>query len=391
MSDHYTEYERTGFLGNMGNSFSNMILGFIIFLASFVVHWWNEGRAVDRYTTLETGQKNLVQTKSFDPKNNGKLVFVGGKLELATPATDPAFAVKHEDAVKVYRRIEMYQWDERKSTRTTTNAGGSKTKKTTYSYDKKWSDRLINSNSFNQKYRSKYKNPSKKEPSKSFYAKDVKVKGYSINESQINMLSSMKKPNIPSSAKIPDHMASNAKNLSSYIFVSRNGSSSLSTPQIGDYRISFQYLPTSEVSIIAEQADGGLKPYKTDSGDLIEVREGKMTSDEIFKKATEENKMLTWILRGVGLLAMTIGLAMCASPLQALFNVIPFLGTAVGAITGFFAFIIALLLSSVTIAVAWFAHRPMLSLALIGGGVAVWFLFRMMQPSKDQRMNSMAR
>ena len=385
MGDKYTEYEHTGFLGNLGNSFGNMIFGFILFLASFVLLWWNEGRAVDRYITLETGQKNLIQTEKFDPKNDGKLVYISGDMEMAESPLDSEFNITNDKAVKILRRVEMYQWKESERTETEKNFGGSKTKKTTYSYDKVWSESHINSESFNEKYKDQHKNPSSKEPSRNFYAKNVKVKGYKLNDSQINMLESLKDMSVPQSAKFPEKMASKAKNNSSFIYVSRSGNSSLDNPELGDYKITFQYLPAGKVSVIGEQRDGGFTEYKTETGKLLEVREGNLKSKEIFQKATSENQTFTWILRGVGLLVMTIGLAMCASPLQALVDVVPFIGSIVGAITGFFALIISLALSSITIAIAWMAHRPMLSVAVAGGGVAIWLLLRMTQKPKTQR------
>ncbi len=385
MGDKYTEYEHTGFLGNLGNSFGNMVFGFILFLASFVLLWWNEGRAVDRYITLETGQKNLVQTQNFDPKNDGKLVYISGAMETTESPLDSEFNITNDKAVKILRRVEMYQWKESESTRTEKNPGGSKTKKTTYSYDKVWSDNHISSDSFNAKYRDQYKNPSSKEPSRNYFAKNVKVKGYKLNESQINMLENLKELPVPNDVKFPAKMASKAKNNSSFIYVSRSGNTSISNPEIGDYKITFKYLPAGTVSVIGEQRDGGFTEYKTKTGELLEVREGNLKSDEIFQKATSENETFTWILRGVGLLVMTIGLVMCASPLQALVDVIPFIGSIVGAITGFFALIISLALSSITIAIAWMAHRPMLSIAVAGGGIAVWLLLRMAQKPKQKR------
>ena len=379
MSDHFTEYEHEGWGSNIGNSFSNMLFGFVLFLGSFVVHWWNEGRAVDRYVTLETGAKNVIETKNFSPKNDGKLVHVTGMLELDTPATDKSFNIKNGKAVVVKRRVEMYQWEEETRTTKRKKLGGGTEKKTEYTYNKIWSDRAINSSSF--RHKQGHSNPSTKEPSKSFYAKDVTVKGYSLNDGQIGKLDNYKSMSIPKGATVPAKMQPKSKIGSSYIFISRNGGTSLGSPGVGDYRISFQYLPVSDVSVVGKQHNGGFTEYKTKTGDLLEVREGVMKADEVFKAAADDNARLTWILRAVGLACMAFGLAMCASPITALFNVIPFLGSMIGAVSGFFAIIIAIALSAITIAVAWFAHRPMLSFGLIGGGVAVWLLIRLTQKS----------
>lgn len=54
--------------------------------------------------------------------------------------SDPVFyGVAHSDALKLKRDVEMYQWEERKSSHTAkTNGGGSRTE-TNYSYGKRWS------------------------------------------------------------------------------------------------------------------------------------------------------------------------------------------------------------------------------------------------------------
>jgi Transmembrane protein 43 len=61
------------------------------------------------------------------------------------------------NAVKLKRKVEVYQWEEKSESRSTDNYGGSETTTTTYTYSKKWSDRKIDSTSFNDA--TNYSNP----------------------------------------------------------------------------------------------------------------------------------------------------------------------------------------------------------------------------------------
>ena len=81
---------------------------------------------------------------------------------------------------------------------------------------------------------------------------------------------------------------------------------------------------------------------------------------------------------------MGIGLSMMAGPLEALGNVIPVMGSIIGGVTSIIAFIIAAVLSSITIAIAWLAHRPLLSMILLGGGVALFMAIKMIRGDRRQ-------
>lgn len=381
MSDHFTEVEREGFFGGIGNSFGSALFGLVLFLASFGVHWWNEGRAVDRYEALEQGAKDVVVTQGYDAANANKLVHVTGETEVKSAALDKAFNVQTNDSMKLIRNVEMYQWKETKRTRTEENLGGEKVKRTTYSYDKKWSNHAINSSNF--KKRNGHENPKMEHKSKTFYGDDILLKDYEISNRDIDKLDNLSQLPLPKNASVPKNIGESSSKSGNYLFVSKSGASSMGNPSVGDYRISFKHTPKGTISVVAQQSGYGFSPYMTKTGELYEVRSGNMSADAIFKKAASENSTFTWILRGVGLLVMTIGLAMVASPIRAVLDFIPFLGNMFGAVSGFFALIVSLLLSSITIAVSWFAHRPMLSIMIAGAGIGVWFLARMMQPKKQ--------
>jgi hypothetical protein len=112
----------------------------------------------------------------------------------------------------------------------------------------------------------------------------------------------------------------------------------------------------------------------------------------MFKSAEQSNKRLTWILRGVGLLVMAIGLSMVLKPLSVLADVVPFFGNIVQAGTGLIALLVSLTLSFITVAVAWIVYRPVLGIALlVFAGVVVYVLKGRLVSAKRQTMQPTAR
>jgi hypothetical protein len=96
----------------------------------------------------------------------------------------------------------------------------------------------------------------------------------------------------------------------------------------------------------------------------------------MFQQAIASNTTLTWVLRLVGFFIMMIGLATMLKPLSVLADVLPILGDIVGAGTGLIAFLLAALLSFVTIAIAWIVYRPLLGIALLAVAIVIAFAVR---------------
>jgi hypothetical protein len=138
------------------------------------------------------------------------------------------------------------------------------------------------------------------------------------------------------------------------------------SPRIGDERISFRIVKPGPLSIIAQQTGDTFQPYQTQAGDaLLLVQDGIHAPEEMFQKAQSDNATMTWVLRVVGFALMFIGLAMAFKPLSVVADVVPFVGSLVGAGMGVFAFLIALAMSLLTVSVAWIVHRPLLGVPLL--------------------------
>jgi len=95
----------------------------------------------------------------------------------------------------------------------------------------------------------------------------------------------------------------------------------------------------------------------------------------MFKSEEVKNSHLTWILRGVGFVVMWIGLGMLLSPFKVLSDVVGIVGDIVGAGIALITGVIAVALSSGTIAIAWIAYRPIVGIGMLAVTAAAIVLF----------------
>lgn len=358
-----TETTTTGWFERIGSSIKGILFGGALFLISFVVLWWNEGRSIDRYKTLQEGRGAVVEASvdAVNPAQEGKLVHLTGETSVKQPLTDPEFGVE-VDAIKLKREVEMYQWDEDVSTRTEKQVGGSEKTVKEYSYKKTWSSSVIDSSSFKQT--AGHENPTTMAiPSRSTEASEVGFGAYTLGSQVISKIGNFSPVTLESTdgLNLPADLEAKAKLSGSEIFFGESSGS----PAVGDLRVKLSAVRPGPLSVVAQQQENGLTTYQAKKGTILLVATTQQTADAMFQTAEDQNKMLTWILRGVGFLMMFFGLTMVFRPLSVLADVIPFIGNIVGAGTAIIAGLIALGLSFGTIAVAWVAHRPMLGGSLL--------------------------
>ena len=143
MSEEFTETTKISYWGNIKNSLSGLIFGIVLFLASFVVLWMNEGHNVTQLATASFVDKTAIEisAEKADRANDGKLIQVSGNATTDTTLTDKIISVPNTFVLK--RNVEMYQWEEDVKTDTKDEMGGSTTETKTYSYEKVWSSHEI--------------------------------------------------------------------------------------------------------------------------------------------------------------------------------------------------------------------------------------------------------
>jgi hypothetical protein len=370
-ADSHTVVTNESWGSRLGNAIKGVVVGLVLFVAAFPLLFWNEGRAVKRYKTLKEGGGSVVtiSVDKIDTMQDGKLVHVTGKATTEETLSDAAFGVS-TNALKLRRTVEMYQWEESVSRRTKKKVGGGSRTEKTYSYSKRWSERAIDSSRFDDP--AGHENPgTMPQTSTTLTAKLVRLGAFKLSPSLVAKIGGFSSLAVSDDAALPAALAEKARLHDNGFYIGPDPAS----PTIGDLRIRFEVAMPSEVSVVASQAGDTFEPYVAQAGGTIELLQmGTHSSETMFAEAQASNRMLTWILRLVGFVLMLIGLNMFFRPLSVLGDVLPILGTLLGAGIGIVCFLVTAALSTVTVAIAWVVYRPLLGIALIAVAVVLALL-----------------
>lgn len=362
MANSVTEVTHESWFSRIGGAIKGIFLGLILFVVAFPVLFWNEGRAVKRYKTLKEGGGAVITVASdnVDKKNAGKLIHVIAKANTDATLTDAVFGVS-ANALKLKRNVEMYQWKETSQSTSEKKMGGGQTTTTTYSYNTDWSDRPINSAQFKEP--AEHQNPgSMPYESTQLIAEDVTLGSFALSPSLISMINNFTVLGIASDHPIPESLKDKAMLYDMGFYMGTNPVS----PTIGDMRVTFTVAKPTDVSVIAQQVENTFAPYLTKVGGQIELLQtGSHTAEAMILAAQKSNKTLTLMLRIIGFVLMFTGLTMIFKLLSVLADVLPVLGNIVSAGTSIIAFLIAAVLSLITVAIAWIVYRPLLGIIML--------------------------
>ncbi len=340
------------------------LVGLALIIGSFYLIFWNEGHGLHLALALrETGQKLVsVAIAPIDSKNNLRPVYFSGLATTSEVLRDPLLDVSQQ-AIILRRTVEIYQWQEQVETKKESEVGGSEVETKVYTYSPVWSEALINSDTFKEP--ETHRNPKGLLfQSRVLQAKIVKVGDFSLppdfvskmkgetilDLSRLDLTSLQKKLNKP------------VQHLDYGLYAGQNPQE----PVVGDMKVTVSEILPQTVSVIAQERGKTVAPYLAHSGQAVGLLVmGTQSPEEMIQQAETENRILTWIFRGLSLLLMCLGLALILRPLVILADVIPFLGDLMGVGTGLLAFAGGAVLWSLGTAIAWFAVRPLWSLGLL--------------------------
>jgi len=356
----YTEITSESWFGRIGGALKGIVFGILLIAIAFFMLFINEGRAVKRYKTLKEGAGKVVSvsSESVNSSNEGKLIHLTGLATTDEVLKDSIFGVS-ANAMRLKRDVEMFQWKEIQKKKTKKKLGGGTETVTDYSYQKVWSGNLISSSGF--KLAGEHTNPSSMPySSKRVVAANATVGGFSLTKPLVQKMASFEAL-IPES--VPASLDGKVTLHGDLFYVGKDPAAA----QVGDVRIRFNIVkPGGKVSIVATQIGDTFEAFRSKNGGTILMLEsGTHSFEAMFQQAQDSNKMLTWILRAVGFILMFVGFALIFKPLSVIADVVPFIGSIVAAGTGLIAFVLAAVLSIVTIAVAWVVYRPVLGIALL--------------------------
>lgn len=372
-NDQFTEVTTQGYGSRLGNSISGMLFGFVMVIASFILLYWNEGRAVEAMQALSRGAKAVIEVAAtrVDPSANGKLVHLSGPVSTVTPARDPMFGVTAPGLLRLQRTVEMYQWKEETHSETHKSIGGTKTTRTTYTYSKGWSSTPINSSQFH--HPDGHANPPMPLQSETFNSATAKLGVYTLGVDVLEQISAFTSFSPGSSTTLPAGWTREGE-----MFF--HGSGNTSNPTVGDTKVSYTAIPARPISVVAADSGGTLTTYHDSTGyPIVLAALGVASSAELFHAKQRAENHWTWILRGVGFLVMLFGFMLIARPLSVVLAVVPLLEGIASAGTFLIALFLALPLTILVIAVAWVSHRPFVGVGLIVLAVAAFVLIRQLR------------
>ena len=364
MANLITEVASQSIFGRIGRSFVGMLIGFALLIGSVVLLFWNEGRAVATAKSLREGAATVIDVPSdnINSANDSKLVHVTGETVAVEPLEDPIFNIS-ESAIRLRRNIQVYQWKEKKESKSRDKVGGGKETTTTYSYEKVWAPELIKSSSF--KSPEDHQNPTKLEvPKKEFVAKNATLGQFKLTPQIIGKIPGDEALDATEEqlAKVSDNLQSKLKIDGDHFYLGDDSAS----PEIGDEKISFTVLRPGTVSVVAAQTKQSFTPYVTKNEREIELVEtGSVSAPQMFAHAQAANRTLTWILRAVGFGAMFFAGMLVLGPISAMARILPFLGSLVEIGFAIAAFLLSAIVSLLVIATAWMFYRPLWAAILV--------------------------
>ena len=395
----YTETTSTSYGQRLAGSAKGMIGGLLMFIIGTCLLWWNEGRTVRTAKAIGDAAshvESVADVSRVDASLNGKLIHASAFADTKDTLTDDLFGVR-EQAIKLDRKVEYYQWVEHSQRKKRDKVGGGEETITTYTYEQEWVKKPVNSSNFKE---SRYRNANRvlsEVEERNEMAQHVTFGAYTLPESFVASISGSE----PVEVRMTEeqrftwnerlHMLRPKVNTeTSLVHTSANTvylGLSPNSPQVGDVRVTFTKVPPADISLIAQVDGSTFKAYRAKNGQSFSrVQMGTVGVDEMIEQARSENNMLTWVLRLVGVLLIVIGLKGMFGLLPMLFKVLPFLGSIVDAGVGLVSWILGLAWSFIIIAIAWLVFRPIIGISLLVLAIAgIVFLKRRGKKNEEKQ------
>lgn len=376
-----------GFLERLGETAGGTVVGVGLFFLSFYVLFTNEGRALQTASSLNEGLSQVVLLgpfSSLDLQNNNRLVHLSSQLRTSQPLHDPNYGVTVQ-AVKLKRQVEMYQWVEYRESKDYQEDGETKTE-TTYNYNTEWKSELVRSSNFDQEIG--HQNPSAMAvESVTVVAPEVGVGPFSLSKGLVEQINNFQTLGLRDVSSL---------NLGPFLTVDDDyfyHTQTPRTPEVGDVRVRFSFAGLSgetsplgraqTVSIVAMQRGEQLMPFKTKSGDTLEILYlEELSAEEVFEKELQNNSLKTWGLRAAGWALMFLSIQLTMRIIYTLVDWVPVLRELVSVGLKIFAMCVSCSLSLLTIGVAWLFYRPLVAATLGALALLPVFLARSRLPAK---------
>ncbi len=350
--------ERKG-LGKIGG-----LAGFAMFAAAAAGLAYNESRTVNQAAAIAELSNGVreISSDAVKAENDGKAIYLTGRLETETGALDDYFNFGGPDVLVMERKVEMYQWVKHRRNKRDV-------------WEEEWSDDAESDGGG-------HTNPSFPVSSTTFSASDAHVGAFHVAEAQVAELSASDSFALP--GELPQNLVDLGWKATSGngVFMGRGSPNS---PTIGDVRAEFSALNESEISVMGRQVSGELVRYMAKNGyDVFFIEAGKQTPKALTQHAESSNSTMAYIFRGAGGVGMALGLGMAFSGFVSWLTWIPLLGPMIERFAFWLGALIGGILAAILFVGAWLWTHPIFlvgTIAAVSLGFIAYGMKKRNQPS----------
>ena len=384
----YQEVTRTSYGSKVKNSIKGLFIGPILIIVATIFIFVNENSSIKQYKANDRAESACVEMTidQINPEYNGKIVHCTGIAHTEELLKEENFGIV-VNGFSLTRDVEYYQVVEKTKSESKEKLGGATETVTTYYYEKEWTSKPQDNNFKDTTYVGEKNFVYYKLADNDQMAENVSFGAFKLPENFISSISGtepatvvfdsalLKQWNtaIKQNLNIPDIVPDNYVHCDGNVTYFGNNPE---TPQVGDVRITFNYIPNDkEISLVADvDTQNKTFAYHTDAknGKTVgKLMMGNVPAAEMFEAMNQENKLWTWVFRIVLLLAIVCGFKQIFGVVSILPKLVPFLGKGVEYITGFISWILGIVWTFVFIAIAWIAVRPAISIPLLVAAVVL--------------------
>lgn len=348
MVDSYTKVTHTSFGSRIMNSIKWVFIWILLFIVSFFVLYINEW-TVDLSKIAKTSVE--ISPDKVDENTDGSLVSLTWEMKTEEKLGDNLF-LKSWEYIAVDRKVEMYSWEERQEDKTEDNLWWSQTTTTTYKYNKVWTEYPDDSSSF--EIQEWHRNPDKTIDSDVFTVQNTSIWAYNINTNGLKLPYTSNISLNEDVVELKETYWLKPRLESRYVYVWKWD---INNPQVWDLRISYDMLPNNVMlTMMWKQQLWSIVQYADKDWNKL-FRAFSWTRNDAISTLRSEYLMKLWWFRILWFVLMWAWLSMLFWPLSAVLYVLPVAWSISRFIVWLITFVIALILSSITIIIWMIFHN----------------------------------
>ncbi|KAJ2946442.1 hypothetical protein O0L34_g12485 [Tuta absoluta] len=344
-------------------------LSLILFTGVTYFLLWAESQTIQSNLMLEeliNAARTIDVHSEDDPaRYEGQVVHVVGPLRVMEPISEPDYNIQVQ-AVKLRKRVQMYQWIEEESEQETFLSEPAEESRKTYWYHKDWRDYVVDSNLFY--IRPGHHNPTSMPMfSETHVAENVKIGWLHLGldvKRKVNDYYEIWSDSRPERNDIKLH--------SGFYY---HGDSALEN-QIGDLRVHFSYAGREDdiYTAVGVVESGILQAYSPSNfpyADPISLlRKGSFSLSQLYNLEKRDANIHTWKYRALGLVQVYASAMTLHPDWLTIFLQLQWVSSSLRRCSRMWAnLVLAFSYTLLVISIPWLVHKPSFGALVLGGAI----------------------